>query len=263
MPLKFSANISFMFLERPFLERIAAAGAAGFPAVECHFPYEFAVADIKKALTKAKVRLSGINTPPGDVSKGDWGLACDAKRRAEFRAGVKLALRYAKALDVPNIHVMAGMVAEADRKRATKAYLANMAWAADQAKLAGKVILTEPLNTRDKPGYFISTIDATAELVRQIGAPNLKLMFDLYHVQIMEGDVSRRLETLKDMIGNIQIAAVPSRHEPDEGELDYHYIFNVLEKIGYRGYIGCEYKPRTRTEDGLGWMKKLVNKSAN
>jgi 2-dehydrotetronate isomerase len=257
MTLQFSANISFMFLEYPFLERIAAAGAAGFQAVECHFPYEFSIADIRKALTKAKVRLTGINTAPGDVSKGDWGLACDPKRRAEFRAGVKQALRYAKALDVPNIHVMAGMVDDVDRKRATKAYLANMDWAAEYVQLAGKIILTEPLNTRDKPGYFISRIDEAAALVRQINHPNVKLMFDVYHVQIMEGDVSKRLEKLKDIIGNIQIAAVPSRHEPDEGELNYRHIFNVIDKFGYAGYIGCEYKPRGKTEDGLGWMKHL------
>jgi hydroxypyruvate isomerase len=256
MPLPLSANISFMFLERPFLERIAAAGAAGFPAVECHFPYEFAIADIRRALKKAGVRLTGINTAPGG-QPGDWGLACDPKRRAEFRAGVKQALRYAKALGVPNVHVMAGMASGADKK-ARRAYLANMAWAADQAAGAAVTVLTEPLNTRDKPGYFISRSDEVAALIREIGRPNLKLMFDCYHVQIMEGDVTKRLERHRDVIGHVQIAAVPSRHEPDEGELDHRHLFKALAAAGYDGFVGCEYKPRGRTEDGLGWIRTVT-----
>jgi 2-dehydrotetronate isomerase len=254
--LPFSANISFMFLERPFLERIAAAAKAGFPAVECHFPYDFPIADLKRALRKAGVRLTGINTAPGG-QPGDWGLACDAKRRAEFRAGVKQALRYAKALDVPTIHVMAGMASGSDRK-ARRAYMANMAWAADAAGKLGKTIVTEPLNTRDKPGYFISRSDEAAAMIREIGRPNLKLMFDCYHVQIMEGDVTKRLEKHRDIIGHVQIAAVPSRHEPDEGELDHRHLFKALAGIGYAGFVGCEYKPRGRTEDGLGWIRSLA-----
>jgi 2-dehydrotetronate isomerase len=253
MPL-LSANISFMFMERPFLERFGAAAAAGFPAVECHFPYEHPIPELRKALRKAGVRLTGINTAPGDQA-GDWGLACDPARRAAFRAGVRQALRYAKALDVPTIHVMAGMVADADRKKARRAYMANMAWAADEAAKAGKTIVSEPLNTRDKPGYFISRSDDVVAMIREIGRPNLKLMFDCYHVQIMEGDVTKRLETHRDVIGHVQIAAVPSRNEPDEGELDHRHLFKALKAIGYAGYIGCEYKPRGRTEDGLGWMK--------
>jgi 2-dehydrotetronate isomerase len=253
-----SANISFMFLERPFLERIVAAGKAGFKAVECHFPYDTPIPDLRKALKVAGVRLTGINTPPGDIAAGDWGLACDSNRRAAFRAGVKLALKYAIALDVPAIHVMAGMVAEADRKKARKAYISNMGWAAEAGKKAGKIIVTEPLNTRDKPGYFISRSDDVIALIREIGHPNLKLMFDVYHVQVMEGDVSKRLEAHLPFIGHVQIAAIPSRHEPDEGELDYRHIFATLERLGYKSFIGCEYKPRGKTEDGLGWMTTLL-----
>jgi 2-dehydrotetronate isomerase len=256
MTFTLSANISFMFLERPFLERIAAAGAVGFTAVECHFPYECPVPDLKRALKKAGVRLTGINTAPGS-QPGDWGLACDAARRAEFRAGVKQALTYARALDVPHVHVMAGMASGTDKK-ARKAYVASMAWAADAAAKVGKTIVTEPLNTRDKPGYFISRSDEVAALIHEIGRPNLKLMFDCYHVQIMEGDVTKRLERHRDIIGHIQIAAVPSRHEPDEGELDHRHLFRAINAIGYSGYVGCEYKPRGTTEDGLGWMKTLM-----
>ncbi len=253
-----SANISFMFLEHPFLERIAAAAKAGFPAVECHFPYEYSIPQLRNALKKAGIRLTGINTAPGDLAAGDWGLACDPRRRGAFKAGVRQALRYARALDVPTIHVMAGMVAEADRKKARRTYLANMAWAAEQAALAAKVIVSEPLNTRDKPGYFISRSDDVAAMIREIGHPNLKLMFDAYHVQIMEGDVTKRLEKHFDIIGHVQIAAVPSRHEPDEGELSLAHVLATLSRLGYAGYIGCEYKPRGRTEDGLGWMKALT-----
>jgi 2-dehydrotetronate isomerase len=255
--LLLSANISFMFMERSFLERIGAAAKAGFPAVECHFPYEHSIPTIRGALKKAGIQLTGINTAPGDLAAGDWGLACDAKRRTAFRAGVKQALRYAKALDIPTIHVMAGMVADADRKKARRVYMANMAWAAEQAAAAGKTIVSEPLNTRDKPGYFISRSDDVVAMIREIGHPNLKLMFDVYHVQIMEGDVTKRLERHFDVVGHVQIAAVPSRNEPDEGEVNYAHVFATLKRLGYKGYVGCEYKPRGKTEDGLGWMKTI------
>lgn len=253
----FSANISFMFLEHDFLDRIAAAAKAGFPAVECHFPYEHSIPTLKKALKQAGIRLTGINTAPGSIA-GDWGLACDAKRRSEFRAGVKQALTYANALDVPTIHVMAGMVQDNDRKKARKAYMSNMAWAAEAASKVGKVIVSEPLNTRDKPGYFISRSDDVAAMIRAINHPNLKLLFDIYHVQIMEGDVTRRLEKHFDIIGHVQIASVPTRHEPDEGEVAFSHLFRTLQRLDYKGYIGCEYKPRGKTDEGLGWMKTLV-----
>ncbi len=255
--LPLTANISFMFQERPFLERIGAAAKAGFPAVECHFPYEHPIPELRKALRKAGVRLTGINTAPGD-EPGDWGLACDNRRRPAFRAGVRQALRYAKALDIPTIHVMAGMVAEADRRKARRTYVANMAWAAEEAAKAGRIVLTEPLNTRDRPGYFISRSDEVAALISEIGHPSLKMMFDCYHVQIMEGDVTRRLEKHWPLIGHVQIAAVPSRHEPDEGELDHRHLFRTLRSMGYPGYVGCEYKPRGRTEDGLGWIGQIA-----
>jgi 2-dehydrotetronate isomerase len=255
--LPMSANISFMFLEHPFLDRIAAAAKAGFPAVECHFPYDVPIPQIRNALKKAGIRLTGINTAPGDIAAGDWGLACDPGRRMMFRAGVKQALSYAKALDIPTIHVMAGMVSDADRKKARRAYMTNMRWAAEQAAKVGKTVVTEPLNTRDKPGYFISRSDDVTAMIREIGHPNLKLMFDAYHVQIMEGDVTKRLERYFDVIGHVQIAAVPSRNEPDEGELNIAHVLATLTGLGYKGYVGCEYKPRGKTEDGLGWMKTL------
>ena len=253
-----SANISFMFLEYPFVERIQAAANAGFSAVECHFPYEHSIPALSKALKAAGVRLNGINTAPGDLSQGDWGLACDPARRADFRAGVKQALKYARALDVPTIHVMAGMVQDDNRKKARRAYLSNMAWAADAAAKLGKTVVTEPLNTRDKPGYFISRSDEVVEMIREVNRPNLKLLFDVYHVQIMEGDVTKRLEKHFDVIGHVQIAAVPSRNEPDGGELSYPHVFVALNRLGYAGFVGCEYKPMGKTEEGLAWMKAMV-----
>jgi 2-dehydrotetronate isomerase len=155
--------------------------------------------------------------------------------------------------------VMAGMVTEADRKKARRAYMANMNWAAEQAAAAGKTIVSEPLNTRDKPGYFISRSDDVVSMIREIGHPNLKLMFDVYHVQIMEGDVTKRLEQHFDVIGHVQIAAVPSRNEPDEGEVSYAHVFAALRRLDYKGYVGCEYKPRGKTGEGLGWMKTLAD----
>jgi 2-dehydrotetronate isomerase len=258
MTLPLSANISFMFLERPFLERIDAAARTGFPAVECHFPYEFAIPELKQRLAGAGIRLTGINTAPGDLAAGDWGLACDPSKRDAFKAGVMQALDYAVALDVPNIHVMAGMTGALGHAVARESYTEAMAFAAEEGRKAGRTILTEPLNTRDKPGYFISRSDEVASLIREIGHPSLKLMFDCYHVQIMEGDVSKRLEKHRSIIGHVQIAAVPSRHEPDEGELDHRHLLKALEAVGYDGYVGCEYKPRGRTEDGLGWIKAVM-----
>ncbi len=253
----FSANISFMFTERPFLERIAAAAAAGFPAVECHFPYEHPIPVLREHLAAAGVRMNGINTAPGDLSKGDWGLACLPDRRDAFRDGVRQALDYAVALDIPTIHVMAGMVGDLDPATARGTFCDNMRLAAEEAGAAGKVILTEPLNSRDRPGYFISRSDEAVALIREIGHPALKLMFDAYHVQIMEGDLTRRLERHFDVLGHVQIAAVPSRAEPDEGEIDLTHLLATLDRLGYQSFIGCEYKPRARTEDGLGWMKGL------
>jgi 2-dehydrotetronate isomerase len=252
--LPLSANIAFLFSEQPFLDRIDAAARAGFAAVECQFPYEHAPKDIRAALDGAGIPMLSLNTAPGDRD-GDFGLACDPARRAEFQASVHRSLDYAAALDVPMVHVLAGMVAPATEAEAEaeESYLLNMDWAAGEAAKAGRSILTEPLNTRDRPGYFMRRSDQAAHLIRQIGRPNFKLMFDVYHIQIMEGDITRRLERHFDIIGHVQIAAVPSRAEPDEGEINLAHVCAVLQRLGYKGHIGCEYKPRAGTEEGLGW----------
>ncbi|MCW5692609.1 MAG: TIM barrel protein [Pseudolabrys sp.] len=252
MPYRFTANIAFMFADRPFLDRIDAAKAAGFDFVECHFPYEFSIERLKERLAKAQVRLTGLNTQPGDTAKGEWGMAAVPGREQQFDADFDQALRYAKALGASVIHVMAGNVAHDDRSRAT--YVTNLRKAADKAAGSDITLVLEPLNNRDMPKYFIARSDDIVDVLKEIDRPNVKLLFDAYHVQVMEGDLTKRLEKHKPFIGHVQIAAVPSRAEPDEGEVSLPGLLKALDAIGYRGFIGLEYKPRARTEDGLGWL---------
>jgi hydroxypyruvate isomerase len=255
---RYTANISFMFPDRPFLDRIDAAKAAGFTHIECHFPYEFPISVVKERLARAGVTLTGLNTAAGDTSKGEWGLAGIPGREADFRAHFDQALSYATGLGASVIHVMAGNIAPEQRSAALKTYVANLKEAAAKASGTNITLLLEPLNSRDMPRYLVSRSDDIVAILKEIGAPNVKLMFDAYHVQIMEGDLIKRLERHKDFIGHVQIAAVPSRAEPDEGEVNFPAIFAALDAIGYRGLIGAEYKPRGRTEDGLGWMRKFA-----
>lgn len=260
MPL-FTANISFMFADRPFLDRITAAKACGLSHVECHFPYEFPISILKDRLSSTGVTLTGLNTAPGDVKGGEWGMAGLPGRESEFRRDFDQALEYAVGLGASIIHVMAGRVGDDLRDQALKTYAANLRAAARAAAATGVTLVLEPLNTRDMPNYLVSRSDDIAKIIHDLGEPNLKLLFDVYHVQIMEGDLIRRLERHRDIIGHVQIAAVPSRAEPDEGEVNVAAIFDALDHIGYRGYVGLEYKPRARTEDGLVWMKAFERKA--
>lgn len=254
---KFSANIAFMFQERPFLDRIDAAKAAGFDCVECHFPYEFPIPVLREKLAKASVKLTGLNTAPGDVSKGEWGMAGMPGREADFRRDFDQAMQYATALNVPAIHTMAGVVEPEQRAEARKTYISNLRIASRAAADAGITLLLEPLNVRDKPDYLVSRSDDIVRIIDEIGANNVKLLFDVYHIQIMHGDIIRHMEEVRDYIGHVQIAAVPSRAEPDEGEVNYPAIFDALRAIGYGGLIGLEYKPRGNTEQGLSWISRL------
>ncbi|RAI34840.1 hydroxypyruvate isomerase family protein [Rhodoplanes serenus] len=251
---RFSANLGFLFADRPHGERIAAAAVAGFPAVEMHWPYEVPAATLRTALDRAGVRMLGINTPVGDRARGDNGLAAVPGREAEFAAAFDLALSYAVALGGTAVHCMAGVVPPDRRDAAERTYVANLTAAADKAAAAGKTILIEPLNPRDAPGYFLADVDQAAAIVQATGRANVKIMFDCYHVQIVGGDVIRRFECVRPLVGHVQIAAVPSRAEPDEGELAYPAILAAFEAAGWDGFVGAEYKPRGRTEDGLGWM---------
>ncbi len=253
----FTANIAFLFADRPFLERIDAARAAGFDRVECHFPYDVPVEILRERLDAAGVRLTGLNTAPGDIKAGDWGLAGLVGREDEFEAGFAQAAGYARALGAPMIHVMAGVVGEEARAQARRTYVANLRRAARAVAADGITLLLEPLNARDRPGYLVTRSDEIADIVAEVGEPNVKLLFDAYHIQVMEGDLVRRIERHADVIGHVQIAGVPDRAEPDRGEVHYPAIFEALEGIGYRGLVGLEYKPRGSTEEGLAWMERL------
>ncbi len=246
---RFAANLSMMFTERPFMARFDAAAAAGFEAVELLFPYAHPAAEIRGALERNGLALALFNTPPGDWQAGERGLAALAGREAEFRDSIALALDYAAVLQPGRIHVMAGL---AQGAAARAVYLANLAYAAEVA--GGQGLSIEPINRRDMPGYHLSTSDDAVAVLDAVAAANLGLQFDLYHAQITEGDLTRRLEALMARIVHIQVAGVPERHEPDTGEVDFGHLFAVLDRLGYAGFVGCEYHPAGRTEDGLGWL---------
>jgi hydroxypyruvate isomerase len=256
---KFAANLSMMFTEVPFAERFAAAARAGFKGVEFLFPYEMTPAEVAARLRDNGLTNVLFNMPPGDFAAGERGIAALPGREAEFRAGVERALEYALALGTPTLHAMAGIVpAGADRAACLAVYEDNLRYAARACAAAGRALVIEPINTRDIPGYFLNT-QAEAHAIRaRLGAPNLKVQMDLYHAQIVEGDLETKLRGYIGEIGHIQIASVPKRNEPDgDGELNYPYLFRLIDNLGYQGWIGCEYRPRGRTEDGLGWLRKV------
>jgi 2-dehydrotetronate isomerase len=251
---RFAANLSTMFTDWPFLERFAAARKAGFEAVECQFPYEEEAADLKAELSANGLKMLLINTPAGDFAAGERGLAGLPGREADFRAALERALAYAEALDCPQIHVMAGVRPDgASREKCWATYKANLRIAGEAAAAAGRLALIEPINTRDIPGFLLNTPAEGAALVEELGLPAVRLQFDFYHAQIMAGDLARSFERHLPLIAHVQIAGVPERHEPDVGELHYPYLFDLLDRLGYGGWVGCEYFPAAGTEDGLGW----------
>jgi hydroxypyruvate isomerase len=254
---RYSANISILFPELPFLERFAAAKAAGFDAVEFWFPYEHPKAELKRIMDGEGLTLVGLNTAPGDVAAGEWGMAALPGREADFDRDLAQALDYATALGARAVHVMASMTGGLDHGACRRTYSANLARAARRAEGSGVTLLIEPLNSRDRPGYHLSRSDDAIAVIAEVGTPDLKLMFDVYHVQVMEGDIIRRLRGHFPHIGHIQIAAVPTRHEPDEGELNYRAILAEIDALGWSGFVGCEYKPRAGTLQGLGWRQAL------
>jgi 2-dehydrotetronate isomerase len=257
---RFSANLSFLYTELPFLERFAAAARDGFRAVEFGFGYEFPATEIAARLATNKVEQVLINAPPGNAAAGERGLGALTGREQEFAQSVATALDYATTLRCPRVHVMAGVVpdqmGEADRAQARRTFVENLRYAAHEAGRRDVALTIEPINPRDIPGYFLNT-QAEAHAIREeVGAPNLSVQMDLYHAQIVEGDLSEKLRRWLPHIGHIQIAGVPGRHEPDTGEIDYRYIFGLLDELGYAEWVGCEYRPRNGTSAGLGWMKK-------
>ncbi|HPU09655.1 MAG: hydroxypyruvate isomerase family protein [Ottowia sp.] len=278
---RFAANLSLLYTELPFLDRFEAAARDGFEAVEYLFPYAFDLAELLARLKANGLQQVLFNAPPGGTdapgidaawAAGARGTASVPGREAEFRAGVELALRYADALDCPRIHCMAGLLSEsaagADQESAARSvYVSNLRWAATEAAKSGRTILIEPINPRDMPRFFLNRQDDAHAVVQEVGAPNLQVQMDLYHCQIVEGDVAMKLRQYlpTGRVGHLQIAGVPERHEPDVGELNCAYLFEVIDEVaaqcGWQGWVGCEYRPRLGAEPGgtsrgLGWRPR-------
>jgi 2-dehydrotetronate isomerase len=252
---RFAANLAYLFTERPLIERFAAAAAAGFKAVELQFPYDHAPAAVKAELDRHGLTMLGLNTAPGHLAAGEFGVAAVPGREPEFAALFKQALDYVVAIGGCQIHCLAGRVPPEQRPAAEKVFVSNLTRAADQAAEKGIRLLIEPINPRDRPDYFLSRAEHAADIIAKVGRNNVRLQFDFYHVQIVGGDLIKRFEAHFHVVGHVQIAAVPSRHEPDEGEINYPAIYAALDRIGYGGWVGCEYRPRAKTEDGLGWAR--------
>lgn len=261
---RFAANLSLMYTELPFLERFGAAAADGFDAVEYLFPYDFDPQAIATRLRAHGLTQALFNLPPGNWDAGERGMACLPGREAEFAAGLERAIVYAEATGCRRLHAMAGLVPDgggAGTAALRTTYLANLRRAAARAGALGITLLIEPINRRDMPGYFLSWQQQAHDIVAEVGSPHLKVQMDFYHCQIMEGDLTRRLEKHFTGVGHIQIAGVPDRHEPDDGEVHYPHLFRRLDALGYRGFVGCEYRPRAGTSAGLGWLRRWREES--
>jgi hydroxypyruvate isomerase len=254
---KFAANLSFIFQEMGFLDRFAAAAACGFKAVEYLSPYDHPPEAIAARLNRHGLEQALFNMPPGDWTAGERGIGALTGGDQEFRDGVETALVYAKATKCRLLHAMAGVLpADHDRVEAERVYLANLQFAADRLVGEGISVVIEPINTRDIPGYFLSTTTQAMSIIERLGRPNLKLQLDLYHVQIMEGDLAHRIRSLAGHYPHVQIAGNPGRNEPDIGEINYPYLFDLLDELGYAGWVGCEYRPKGETRAGLGWARR-------
>jgi hydroxypyruvate isomerase len=252
---RFAANLTMLFNELPFLDRFEAAAKAGFTGVEYLFPYDFA-----PEVLAAKLKAHGLtqvlhNLPAGDWAKGERGLAILPDRVEEFRAGVDKAIQYATALGCGQVNCLAGIAPQgADRAVLEASFVANLAYAAPRLKAAGIKLLIEPINSRDIPGFFLNTTRQARDLIARVGSDNLFVQYDIYHAQIMEGDLARTIEANLDAIPHIQLADNPGRHEPGTGEINFPFLFAHLDRLGYAGWVGCEYKPKAGTVEGLGWL---------
>ena len=254
---RFAANLTMMYNEHPFLERFAAAAADGFEGVEILFPYADPAAELRARLDEYELEQALFNMPPGDWDRGERGLASLPGREDDFRHALEKALSYAVVLGNQRLHVMAGRVAEGgDRARHRDVYLENLALAAREAAALDITAVIEPINTRDIPGYFLNRQDEAHAICAEVGAANLKVQMDFYHCQIVEGDLAIKLKAYVHNVGHIQIAGVPERHEPDTGEINYPYLFALMDSLGYDGWVGCEYRPRAGTSEGLGWLRR-------
>jgi len=251
--MQFSANLGFLWTELALPDAIRAAKAAGFDAVECHWPYDVDSAQVKVALVETEMAMLGLNTSRGDVSAGDNGLSALSDRIPQARAAIDQALAYGDAIGVRNIHVMAGFSRGVEAHRT---FVENLKYACALAADKGISILIEPLNRYDAPGYFLQTTEQATAIIAEVGASNLQLMFDCYHVQLMEGDLTNKLARLQDQIGHIQFASVPDRGAPDHGEINFDHVFHVIKELGYSMPLGAEYKPQGATDTSFQWLEK-------
>lgn len=254
---KFAANLTMMFNEVEFLDRFDAANSNGFRAVEFLFPYAFEADQIAEKLDKNGLELALFNMPPGDWDAGDKGMAALPGREQEFQDTVGVALEYAKAFGNKTVHMMAGILpGDLSVEKAFETYVSNYQYCADAFADLGVTVILEPLNTRDVPGYMISQNAGARAVIAAADRPNVGLQFDFYHVQIMTGDLATQFEIHLDITKHVQIAGVPERHEPNVGEINYPYLFDLMDRLGYEGYVGCEYRPQNGTEAGLGWLPR-------
>jgi len=253
---KFCANLSMMFNEVDFLDRFAAAAKAGFRAVEFLFPYAYPRNQLVEIMNKANVEVVLFNMPPGDWNAGDRGIACDPNRMGEFQEGVGKAIEYTEALKCRQVHAMAGIKPRGvndDKMR--EVYVANLQFAARAVAKHGLTLLIEAINTRDIPAFYLNYSRQAFDVMHYVAEPNLRFQYDIYHMQIMEGDLAPTIEKHIASIGHMQLADTPGRHEPGTGEINYGFLFKHIDKVGYEGWIGCEYRPAATTEAGLGWLR--------
>lgn len=253
---KFAANLSMMFNDVPFLDRFAAAADCGFTAVEYLFPYDHPAELVAEHRQAAGLAQALFNMPPGDWAAGERGMAALPGREPDFAAALDTAIAYGKVIGTPILHMMAGLAPAAD-PQAIATYRENLKRATDRTGEAGIGLVIEPINGRDMPGYFLNDFNRAVDFIAEMDSAHVKLQFDVYHRQILHGDVIKALRQMAPVIGHIQIASVPDRHEPMTGELDDRRIFAEIDAIGYQGYIGCEYRPAAGTREGLGWMSRL------
>ena len=253
---RFAANLSMLFTEVDFLDRFAAAADAGFSGVEYLFPYDYPAEQIKAQLDANKLQQVLFNLPAGDWAAGERGIACDPSRVEEFRAGVDKAIAYAQVLGNRQINCLAGIRPQGhDCATIKQTFVDNLKYAAGKLEAAGIRLVMEMINTRDIPGFYLNNTQQALEIREAVGSANLYLQYDIYHMQIMEGDLARTVESNLAVINHVQLADNPGRNEPGTGEINYRFLFEHLDRIGYQGWVGCEYKPKTTTAAGLGWLK--------
>jgi len=255
---QFAANLTMLFNESPFMDRFEKAANSGFHAVEFLFPYAFSAQDIKQKLEQNKLQLVLHNLPAGDWDAGERGIACLPDRVAEFQSGVTKAIEYAKELGVKQLNCLAGKIpAGIDTELLRKTFVSNLRYASSELKKANIKLLIEPINTFDIPGFYLSKTQQAIAILEEVGSDNLFIQYDIYHAQRMEGEICKTIENNLSKIAHIQLADNPGRNEPGTGEINYTHLFQFIDRISYKGWIGCEYKPATNTEAGLGWIKTL------